>query len=70
MAEALEHPTRCKAGEFVVLPEADQADETVWFPLEPTREGEESWEGLLCKEIAPNRVRIAAIPAFTYAPGI
>jgi hypothetical protein len=62
----LEHPSRAttlRDGELIVLPDALEEDCTVWFSIEPDGE---SWEGLLARRLADDRVRICAVPHFAY----
>jgi hypothetical protein len=69
MDRYLEHPckvSRWRGDAFEVLPDADAADVTVWFAVEPAVDGGTVWEGLLGRRTAPDRAVVAGIPVFSY----
>jgi hypothetical protein len=64
-----EHPSKASAwrdGRFVVLPDAESADCTVWVGAEQHSEGAVKWEGLLARRLGPDRARICAVPFWVY----
>ena len=69
MADFEEHPSKAAAwrhGGFVVLPDAEAADCTIWFGLEPDADGEPQWEGLLGRRLEDGRARVCAVPFWLY----
>lgn len=69
MDSYLEHPckvSRWRGEAFEVLPDADAADVTVWFAVEPAVDGGTVWEGLLGRRIGYDRAVVAGIPVFSY----
>ena len=65
MPEYEEHPSKASSwgdGQFVVLPEAEATDSTVWFGAKVDAGGETLWEGLLARGTAKDRARICAVP--------
>jgi hypothetical protein len=64
-----EHPSKASAwrnGEFVVHPEAQAEDCTVWFGRAPDARGEIAWEGLLARRLSKDRARICAVPFWAF----
>jgi hypothetical protein len=64
--EYFEHPTRATAwrdGRFVVHPDAEAEDCTVWFRLP---DGPVGCEGLLARRTGPTSARICAVPLWIY----
>lgn len=69
MADYIEHPSkasRFQQGAYVVHPEAEVEDSTVWLPLGMEADGVQRWEGLLGIRLAPDTVRVCAVPVFAY----
>ena len=69
MAQYEEHPSKASAwrdGRFVVLPDAEDADCTIWFGIEPSAESDPRWEGLLGRRLDDDRARICAVPFWVY----
>jgi hypothetical protein len=64
-----EHPSKASSwrdGQFVVLPDAEAADTTVWFGANAEADGEPLWEGLLAKRTGSDRARVCAVPFWLY----
>lgn len=69
MSDYEEHPSKTSAwrdGRFVVHPEAAAEDSTVWFGTGDSGPEGLIWEGLLCRRLSDERVRICAIPFWLY----
>ena len=69
MAEFEEHPSKAAArryGGFVVLPDAEAEDCTIWFRLEPDADSDMRWEGLLGRRLSDDRARVCAVPFWVY----
>jgi hypothetical protein len=58
--------SRWRDGAFEARVESSNASQSVWFALEPEEPGDVVWEGLLVESIGPERVVVAAVPAFAY----
>lgn len=68
MADYREHPSKPASwqnGQFVVSPEAERADCTVWFAFD-TDGDDPSWEGLLATAGDDETVTVRSIPFFVY----
>lgn len=64
-----EHPSKASSwreGQFVVLPDAEEADVTVWFGESADASGATLWEGLLAKREGRDRARVCAVPFWLY----
>jgi hypothetical protein len=64
-----EHPSKASAwrdGRFVVLPDAELEDCTVWVGAEADSTGSVKWEGLLARRLSAERARICAVPFWVY----
>jgi hypothetical protein len=69
VVERDEHPSRAAAwrgGRFVVLPDAEREDCTVWVGAEAHSAGTVRWEGLLARRLSDERARICAVPFWVY----
>lgn len=69
MVEFDEHPSKVSAwrdGRFVVLPDAELEDVTVWVAAEADTEGGVKWEGLLGRRLSSDRARVCAIPFWVH----
>jgi hypothetical protein len=69
MAEIEEHPSKATTwqdGVFVVSPEADRANVTVWVSAEAHTGGSVKWELLLATKLSADRARLAAVPYWVY----
>lgn len=69
MVEFEEHPSRAaawRAGRFVVLPDAELEDCTVWVGADAGSEGSVTWEGLLARRLSSTTARICAVPFWVY----
>lgn len=64
-----EHPSKAASwrnGQFVMLPDAETADSTVWFGIkEPGKDGV-LWEGLLARQVGSDRGRVCGVPFWLY----
>jgi hypothetical protein len=61
-----EHPSKVttwRDGDFVIHPDADREDETIWAFV---HDGPVTWEGLSARRIAEDRARLTAIPFWVY----
>jgi hypothetical protein len=68
-----EHPSKAatwRRGEFVVLPDAEAEDCTVWFAASDDTDGNVGWEGLLCNRLSPDRARVCAVPFWLFDIGL
>ena len=68
MAGYEEHPSKAtswRGGRFVVLPEGESANCTVWFVVEEDSAGVH-WEGLLATGLSEDRACISAVPFWLY----
>jgi hypothetical protein len=64
-----EHPSKASAwreGRFVVLPDAEREDCTVWVGVEADSAQSVKWEGLLARRLSGKRARICAVPFWVY----
>lgn len=69
MVEHDEHPSKTAAwrdGEFVVLPDAESEDCTIWVAVEEHSGGTVKWEGLLARRLGHDRARVCAVPFWVY----
>jgi hypothetical protein len=69
MTEFEEHPSKAsawRAGRYVVLPDAELEDCTVWVGTSEATDGLVTWEGLLARRLAPDRARVCAVPFWVY----
>ncbi|HTN25602.1 MAG TPA: DUF4265 domain-containing protein [Solirubrobacteraceae bacterium] len=69
MIEYDEHPSKAAAwrkGRFVVLPDAELEDCTVWVAAEVNSSTSISWEGLLARRLGDGRARMCAVPFWVY----
>jgi hypothetical protein len=60
-----EHSSKVSAwreGRFIVLPDAEREDCTVWVGAEADSSQSVKWEGLLAVRLSCNRARICAVP--------
>lgn len=55
-----------RAGRYVVLPDAELEDCTVWVGAREATDGLVTWEGLLARRLAPDRARVCAVPFWVY----
>lgn len=68
MSTHQEHPSKVAAwrdGQFVVMPEAEQADSTVWFAFSNDEDGPQ-WEGLLAAQSDDGTATVLSVPFFVY----
>lgn len=68
VADYQEHPSKVttwRAGQFVVLQEAERADCTVWVAFD-TDGDDASWEGLLATTGDDGKVTVQSVPYFVY----
>ncbi|MDX6320119.1 MAG: hypothetical protein QOC86_86 [Gaiellales bacterium] len=64
-----EHPSKVSAwreGGFVVLPDAELEDCTVWVGAAANRSDAVKWEGLLARRLSDSRARVCAVPFWAY----
>ena len=69
MAEIEEHPSKATTwidGVFVVSPDADKANVTVWVSAEAHTDGAVKWELLSATKLSADRARLTAVPFFVY----
>lgn len=69
MVEHDEHPSKASAWRdvrFVVLPDAEVEDCTVWAGAEAHTSGAVKWEGLLARRLSGGRARICAVPFWVH----
>lgn len=69
MAEIEEHPSKATTwvdGVFVVSPEADKANLTVWVSAEAHTDGAVKWELLSAQKLSADRARLLSVPFFVY----
>lgn len=69
MSRYEEHSSKASSwreGQFVVLPDAEEADVTVWFGDSADASGATLWEGLLAKREGRDRARVCAVPFWVY----
>jgi len=69
MAEIEEHPSKATTwvdGVFVVSPEADKANATVWMSAEAHTDGAVKWELLSATKLSADRARLTSVPFFIY----
>lgn len=63
-----EHPSKVAAwrdGQFIAMPEAEQADSTVWFAFGGDEDGPK-WEGLLAARDDAGTAMVLSVPFFVY----
>jgi hypothetical protein len=63
------HPSKASAwreGRFIVLPDAEREDCTVWVGVEADSSQSVKWEGLLARRLGADRARICAVPFWVY----
>jgi hypothetical protein len=56
-----EHPSKAagwRDGRFLVLPDAEQVDCTVWVGAEADSAGSVKWEGLLARRLSDERAHL------------
>jgi hypothetical protein len=64
-----EHPSKASAwreDRFIVLPDAEREDCTVWAGAEADSSQSVKWEGLLAYRLSGDRARICAVPFWVY----
>jgi len=69
VVEFEEHPSKAaawRAGRFVVLPDAELEDCTVWVGADADSDGLVRWEGLLARRLSSTTARICAVPFWAY----
>lgn len=69
MAEIEEHPSKATTwvdGVFVVSPEADRANVTVWVSADAHTSGSVKWELLSAVKLSADRARLTSVPFFVY----
>ncbi|MDO9357173.1 MAG: DUF4265 domain-containing protein [Solirubrobacteraceae bacterium] len=69
MAEIEEHPSKATTwvdGVFVVSPEADRSNVTVWVSAEAHTDGAVKWELLSATKLSADRARLTSVPFFVY----
>lgn len=69
MPQFEEHPSKVSAwrdGRFVVLPDAEDADCTIWFAVGSGADNDVQWEGLLGRHLDDDRARVCAVPFWVY----
>lgn len=69
MAEIEEHPSKATTwvdGVFVVSPEADGANLTVWVSAEAHTGGAVKWELLSAQRLSADRARVWSVPYWVY----
>jgi hypothetical protein len=69
VGEYEEHPSTAASwrdGQFVVFPDAEAADLTVWFGAKVGAGGDVFWEGLLAKRTGSDRARVCGVPFWVY----
>jgi hypothetical protein len=69
VAEIEEHPSKATTwidGVFVVSPEADRANLTVWVSADAHTDGAVKWELLSATKLSADRARLTSVPFFVY----